>query len=380
MSKFKVEFTLKQHTPIIHFQSDQIGATLRATELKPKFDRFLLDMVDDISCIENANGHRSLDYKVKIEPNILIRKEIEDRNPLFFGNMKPRDKTDVEWELLKKRFKNTEKTFKIEFFSFNENIRKAIKKYFEAFLVNNNFGTRQSKGFGSFHIYKKEFNKALIPFEVYSFSTRDWQRDIGLIYQFLRQGMNLKDRNGNTRFYSKAAIFAYAKSKGWQWDKKSIKEEYFSNQLKTQKDEHKSSDALHYNSDTKYLLRDLFGLSSSQEWRSYHRTIEKEDTNLDKDNKPVIERFKSPITFKVVDGKVYFWVNESYKRILNQTFKIKIGNQNNLNLSTPAQFNFDEFFEFVLKIDLSRHIDSDFHNIDEYKSLENIFKSIKAPR
>ena len=41
MSAFKVEFTLKQHTPIIHFQSEQAGATLRATELKPKFDRFL---------------------------------------------------------------------------------------------------------------------------------------------------------------------------------------------------------------------------------------------------------------------------------------------------------------------------------------------------
>ena len=40
-SKFKIKFTLKQHTPIIHFQSEQAGATLRATELKPKLDKFL---------------------------------------------------------------------------------------------------------------------------------------------------------------------------------------------------------------------------------------------------------------------------------------------------------------------------------------------------
>jgi len=45
MSSFKVEFTLKQHTPLIHFQSDQSGATLRATELKPKLDRFLIEKV-----------------------------------------------------------------------------------------------------------------------------------------------------------------------------------------------------------------------------------------------------------------------------------------------------------------------------------------------
>lgn len=32
---------LKQHTPIIHFQWEQKGATLRATELKPKLDLFL---------------------------------------------------------------------------------------------------------------------------------------------------------------------------------------------------------------------------------------------------------------------------------------------------------------------------------------------------
>ena len=42
MSNFKLEFKLKQHTPLIHFQHDQSGATLRATELKPKLDKFVL--------------------------------------------------------------------------------------------------------------------------------------------------------------------------------------------------------------------------------------------------------------------------------------------------------------------------------------------------
>ena len=43
MSNFKLTFKLKQHTPLIHFQHDQTGATLRATELKPKLDRFLVE-------------------------------------------------------------------------------------------------------------------------------------------------------------------------------------------------------------------------------------------------------------------------------------------------------------------------------------------------
>ena len=368
MSKFKVEFSLKQHTPIIHFQSDQTGATLRATELKPKFDKFLLDNVEGIPYIENANGHRSLDYKVKIEPNTSQAKEIDDRNPLFFGNM-----GDGE----RKRFKENNKNFKIEFFSFNKVILKAIKENFEAFLVNTNFGTRQSKGFGSFYIVNNKFDKSLVPYKVYNFSTTDWQKDIGLLYQFLRQGTNLTKRT-RSPFYCKPAIFAYAKSRNWQWDKKSIKEEYFSDILESQIEEH-NSDILTFSSEDKYLLRDLFGLSSSQEWKSYSKTIEKEDTNKDEKNNPIIERFKSPITFKVVDNIVYFWANETIEQMLNQTFNIKAGSgNNNLNLSTPNRFDFDDFFTFAFNINLSTHINSKFHKTKEYEKLNIILNDIKA--
>ena len=37
-----LKVTLKQHTPLIHFQHDQYGATLRASEVKPKLDRFII--------------------------------------------------------------------------------------------------------------------------------------------------------------------------------------------------------------------------------------------------------------------------------------------------------------------------------------------------
>ena len=365
MSKFKANFTLKQHTPIIHFQSNQNGATLRATELKPKFDKFLLDNVEGI---ENSNGHRSLDYKVKIEPNISQSKEIDDKNPLFFGNM-----GDGE----KKRFKENNKNFKIEFFSFKKVLLKTIKENFEAFLANTNFGTRQSKGFGSFYIVDRKFDKSLIQYKVYSFFTEDWQRDIGLLYQFLRQGINLTKRV-KSPFYTKPAIFSYAKRKNWQWDKKSIKERYFHRQLKSQIEEH-NRDILTFSSEDKYLLRDLFGLSSSQEWMSYHKTIEKEDIHKDEKNNPIIERFKSPITFKVVDNIVYFWANDTINQMLNQTFNIKAGRGNDsLNLSTPNEFDFDEFFDFAFSINLENHINNDFHKAKEFNSLKKILNSIKA--
>jgi len=52
MYNFKI--TLKQHTPLIHFQHDQEGATLRASEVKPKLDRFILTKLGNG---DYENGH-----------------------------------------------------------------------------------------------------------------------------------------------------------------------------------------------------------------------------------------------------------------------------------------------------------------------------------
>lgn len=355
MSKFKVEFTLKQHTPIIHFQSDQVGATLRATELKPKFDRFLLDITEDIPYKKNANEHKSLDYKIKIDQNISRSNDINSRESLFFGNMG--DGED-------KKYKQYPNKFKIEFFSYNAVVLDAISKYFEAFLANTNFGTRQSKGYGGFYLDGKNFDKTLVKETVYSFSTKNWEKDIKVLYSFLRQGLNFPGRD-ETRFYSKPAIFSYAKSLGWTWDKKAIKQEYFSDKLDQQ-----SGDAVEYQSNENYLLRDLFGLSSEQSWMSYKTTISKEHKD--------IERFKSPLIFKIIDNKVYFWVNESYKVLLDKEFKIMSNKKGDLKLKTPLKFDFDDFLKFAFNINLTTHIDSQYHNQNEYAQLTKIFIDIKA--
>ena len=359
MSKFKVEFQLKQHTPIIHFQADQNGATLRATELKPKFDKFLLEHAKEIPFIENANGSRSLDYKVTIEQSTASPDKIETKDSLFFGNM---------GDGKKKKFKQQSKNFKITFFSFDFKVLEAIKEHFEAFLANTNFGTRQSKGFGSFYIAGRDLNTDFIKHKVYSFKTESYKDDIALLYQFLRQGINLKNRDGDTLFYTKPAIFAYAKNRGWQWEKRTIKEKFFTKNLKEQIQKH-GSDTLSYTSEKKYLLRDLFGLSSSQQWFTYNKaTIEKENRD--------IERFKSPIAFKVVNDVVYFWADKSVKSVLDKKFVIKVG-RDSLELSTPPSFDFDDFFDFVFnRLDLKKHIDSKFHTSGKFKAIDKIIGKI----
>lgn len=68
---FQITFTLKQHTPIIHFQHDQEGATLRASEVKPKLDRFLYTVannrINDRMKSNKENSH-ALSYKIRFFP------------------------------------------------------------------------------------------------------------------------------------------------------------------------------------------------------------------------------------------------------------------------------------------------------------------------
>ncbi|MBD3842715.1 MAG: hypothetical protein IE909_12695, partial [Campylobacterales bacterium] len=134
MSKFKVEFTLKQHTPIIHFQSEQSGATLRATELKPKFDRFLLALKNQtIKPSKGPQGELFFDYKVKITTENQKIEDVEKYNkfpPLYFA----RDK---------KKFSTAK--IHVEFISFDTNLIAIIKQEFPKFLAITNFGSRSSK-------------------------------------------------------------------------------------------------------------------------------------------------------------------------------------------------------------------------------------------
>lgn len=57
---YRLQVKLKQHTPLIHFQWQQEGATLRASEVKPKLDRFIISLLGDG---EYNRGKNKLDRK-----------------------------------------------------------------------------------------------------------------------------------------------------------------------------------------------------------------------------------------------------------------------------------------------------------------------------
>jgi len=356
MSDFKLEFTLKQHTPIIHFQHEQSGATLRATELKPKFDKFLLKMDNTLPFNEHHNDKKSLDYKVKIISKGNKTIEFEKYPPLYFGNQrgsKPKQQvigSDVT----------------VEFLSFNTQILEAIKKYFEAFLANTNFGTRQSKGYGCFYIKDKAFDSSLIDqkefTKVYAFDSvkNRYEKDIKDFYRLMRSGINEIGANKTNVFYAKSLMFMYFDKKGIIWDKKAVKMHFINKE-----------DSI----TNQYIIRDLLGLSSFQNWRSYGFNVSKSNSK--------ISRFKSPIIFKPIfdDDKVrvYFWAKkfDSNHPMLNQPFRIS--GRGSFTIKTPARFDIEEFLNFVENIDLKDVVDKKYHNTSRFFTpLQNLFNSLKV--
>lgn len=418
----KIPFTLKQHTPLIHFQHEQAGATLRATEVKPKLDRFLIQQKGgNIPTDWKVGGDKAqfeaLNYKLRFTGDEKSRIRInlspnqsqgkwEAKFPAFFANMG-------------KEFREELKDFSMydqvhgQVICLNPDLKDHIAKHLADFFARHNFGTRQSKGFGSFTLAKPE-GMATASHGDYYFDVRinDNPNELGrqktlletidLFYRSLRSGLNLYGRDGQT-LYFKSMLFLYAlNKKGQQWDKKSIKEHFrfFDRYVITQKEAHDPESDSPLGAATlaeKPLLRDIFGLSTEQSWHSYRKTLKKEGVEPGARNDPKYARFKSPILFKPVKRgdhfRVYFGVAPDIKTafrtgdaaiaaeagFLNQAFHISFQeeNQPGLTLRTPASFDFDDFFRFAFSVDIAfDHVDEAWHSSWEFRKLRNIYEQL----
>lgn len=170
-NQFKLELPLEAQMPMIHFQSGQCGATLRASEVKPKLDAYLLrkigkeagKSVTELKRDERYKGlfldtasdiNDALDYKLQITVNEQVR-EVKlgklDKNDslpkeeiysLYYGNMGKNNPAEMIFGV----FSNPTVTV----ICFKEKLRKYIEDSIEKFFLVTNFGTMQNKGFGSF--------------------------------------------------------------------------------------------------------------------------------------------------------------------------------------------------------------------------------------
>lgn len=192
----KLTFTLKQHTPMLHFQHSQENATLRATEVKPRFDRWLISKVwgnrfadckeyligydarfnaGQLASFERKfnEGFRALNYKmriectgdrtsqVKMEQITATKNGVPVTHKLLGSQLQttsnyPSNKQSVIMSNIGGRLPEEVLNFtlydsiKVIIHVSQQPLAGIIKSKFEEFILSNNFGNRKSKGFGSF--------------------------------------------------------------------------------------------------------------------------------------------------------------------------------------------------------------------------------------
>lgn len=389
---FGLEFYLTQQTPIIHFQPDEEGACLRASEVKPKLDRFLWERlgVEYGKVTELTSEQRdwligynesdfkegsqeedlcAFDYKMRFEPQGEPEEQIYSKkrelyvHPLFFGNQGNENKQHPKKQHPKKQI-FYEDELKMKIVCFNKELLKHIEENIKAFFLLNNFGTRQSKGFGSFTVKCQKpdnfecFTKAtsdnneeplFVKFQNYYSShlagkfdehgvqitpsdnlvAATKKMDIAkTIYNMLKGGVN----------YSKFAKLAHYKGFIFNWghllgiDNEKAEIKHNEKVLNIKKgytyDPEKDNENVRSNS---RFLRAMLGLPATYEYKDTDRegniVIEhvKGDHSPFNDNEKEgqIDRFPSPITIKIFDDYIVFLSSEIPDEFCSQTFKFK---------------------------------------------------------
>jgi len=388
---YTLSFTLKQHTPIIHFQHDQDGATLRASEVKPKLDRFIIEklgMENIDKAWYNNPKKASLDYQLKISPVLSESYPIEEGRTNsfepFFGNIGTEYLKNIKGIVI------TENEIGCVIIGKHNEINKFIleNEILQEFFALNNFGTRQTKGFGSFSLIKINNSVSNFPAYLFNYSFdiiiqrnlrddsvtlyKDLFKKINLFYKTLRSGIN-ESRTpvyGVTpKLYFKSLLYEYVTTVlNEQWDKKTIKSHFLqieqAEQCYTFKDKIVCA-ARRQNLNLDYKnFRDLLGLSSLEKWGdSFTLTkshIEQTATGswalVDKNAPHLITRFKSPLFFKIVRETNCFKVFLNFQlntvtqlNYTNSFFQIANRVEKEFTLPFYQNFDYNSFLNWVIK-------------------------------
>ena len=158
-SKFKTEYKLKQHTMLLHFQakpSSGENVCLRASEVKPKLDRFILKKLGEIKTVkekysswiqaEHLNGNDvAFKYRMTIKADKTEVKHPNDIPKIYYGNMGKSNQDKLHAVIFPSGVALT-------ITCFIPKLSDYIKKHIVEFFAVTNFGTMQNKGFGSFTI------------------------------------------------------------------------------------------------------------------------------------------------------------------------------------------------------------------------------------
>ncbi|MCC8070344.1 MAG: hypothetical protein LIO90_00895 [Bacteroidales bacterium] len=348
-----IKIPLVQTTPMWHFQGDSPHCCLRATEVKPKLDRFLLERYPDEIKEEwkNKKHPSALAYKLHIACGNWKELEVKKYDyPLFFGNMGTG----------KKKTLGMFKDVQLEMFSYHSDLLKMLEQHLPQFFASTSFGTRQDKGFGCFAVEgKEEVKPESAKYQLYvELRSQDRLYDeypelfkhINCLHKMIRSGVN--DRGT----YVKSFMYQYSQG---AWDKPVLRRHFFLHSEEYKKvcyrhpdlaTEDKKAEA----KEPHFMWRDWLGMSGPQKWMTYK----------DCSNTITIKglegfRYKSPIDYHPMRCKggfmVYITLNPPSprlkKEITNLEFLASTSRQKEakaLPLKFTPNFNLEEYFEKIV--------------------------------
>lgn len=383
-----LKVTLKQHTPLLHFQPNEPGATLRASEVKPKLDKYILSKM-------KVEERCALDYKLSIyaegdikeylAASYLSRRALDtlNRNNInkieispYFAQEKE-NKSLVASRNIRQDWKNFPKKGLLNNGNVqltiigNHEVLELISKYIQYFFLEENFGTRQSKGFGSFtvvsikiHSMGEDKNIRLVNNDEVlssnnefcyksnqSYNINDAFKEISNVYKIIKSGSNIP--------YRKSLLMTYFSNHTpkIRWEKKYIKKEFKAIAGKYRLRVN-SPQKVDYNDSGGFkFVRALLGLPNQYEFLLENPPVQNGKMIATIKNNAGIERFKSPITFKVIDGYIYIIGKRIPEQILDKTFEfsVSVEKDNTFNdvyigtLETPEYFDLKKFMEYAMR-------------------------------
>ena len=401
-NKFQNTYKRTPHSPLIHFQWDSDYATLRATEVKPKLDRYIVKHCREIPKQwkkDNINGKISLNYKMRIvtdENNKPIDLGRNTPYDIFYGNMG--ENTPIKKGVMNKS------TLTIT--CFHKDLLKYIDEIIGDFFIVTNFGTMQSKGFGSFtvdgkensinHIYdvlRKEYTSGGY---CYCFKPKDKNlifNQIIMVYSLIKSGHNLSrdgkypknnivnEKDYSNLYYHRSLLYQYVRimekndkavnmgnEKAWMKQKNIVPKLNASGYYKVEQNDNYSR-----------YVRALLGICENIRYKNEGHSavtvkIEEQPSGETEEEKKAnkIQRLNSPILFKVIDDRVYFVGCEPNENIYGKKFSFA---SSSMTLCVPKKGelpdNFmNEFMEYCAK-ELNKY----FKEVREYFEALKLYNS-----
>lgn len=367
MNDWQKEYKLVQHTPLIHFQHSEPHACLRATEVKPKLDRFLIEQLEKDDRFGDGRwkkwfvgdgSQQSFDYMMRITPNseqvertqsierAIARAEHRPPNASFheihknyFGNMASGNNIQ---DTIRETFKESlfyKDGLTLTIRCFIPELLTFIDEHIRGFFMMHNFGTRQRKGFGSFTVdistkpnEPKGFDLVgkYCPNAYYCKLDGNVNADallnaVWVISGFLKSGFNRGEGN-----YVRGFVFRYfqREKNPLANDKAFVKQKVLRNVY----NEATRGEHLHpYGNNVRYrYVRGLLGTNENSRFCRAPRGGTREDRtvhNIYIHSAEGVERFPSPLLFKPIGKFVFILPQKMPDEIFGSEFYILEKNQ-----------------------------------------------------